>query len=108
MNRKSSHPLISLSAADLHLLVHRALCEGDTDDADRAAMELYTQLLRDVKPVVGDADAPCIVATLMLALARRRLKTPRDPSSAWQSCTAPPGPARSTFHATATQENRAS
>ncbi len=62
----------------IHLdqLLRRALCHGDTDDADGATVALYLHLLDDVTPVVGEADAPCIVAMLMFAMARRLLPGP--------------------------------
>jgi hypothetical protein len=68
----------------IHLdqLLRRALCHGDTDDADGATIALYLHLLQDVQPAVGDADAPCIVATLMFAMARRLFDPGRTPPAA--------------------------
>ncbi len=64
----------------IHLdqLLRRALCHGDTDDADGATVALYLHLLSDVRSAVGDADAPCIVAMLMFAMARRLFAGPES------------------------------
>jgi hypothetical protein len=82
----------------IHLdqLLRRALCHGDTDDADGATIALYLDLLQDVQPAVGDADAPCIVATLMFAMARRLLAGPGStpPTAALASLRRAPEPIR--------------
>ena len=66
----------------LNHLLCQALCHGDTDDADGATMALYFCLLADVQTAVDDADAPCIVATLMFAMARRPLTGPQGTPTA--------------------------
>jgi hypothetical protein len=62
-------------AADLYGLLARALRNVEDDDADRAAIELYRQLLdRMQADLPGQEEhAPCLVATLMLAMTRRLL-----------------------------------
>jgi hypothetical protein len=73
----------SLCVAELERLLHRALCRGDGDDADRAAIELYLVLLEEMeRGAPGDEDAPCLVATLMFAMARRFLAGPASPPAA--------------------------
>jgi hypothetical protein len=65
----------SPSPSALYDLVHRAICNADRDDADRAALSLYLHLLDQMKPTLPGREehAPSLVATLMLAMARHHL-----------------------------------
>ncbi len=69
----------SLPVAALEHLLLRALCRGDSDDAERASIELYLCLLPAMeRDMPGDeGSAPCLVATLMFAMARRFLAGPQ-------------------------------
>ncbi len=73
MNRPS-FPVTTVPVAVLDPLLVRALCRGESDDADRASIELYLLLLPEMERDVGQAHAPCLVATLMFAMARRFLR----------------------------------
>jgi hypothetical protein len=82
MNRH--HRLASLAGttlpvAALEQLLLRALCRGDSDDAERASIELYLCLLPEMeRGLPGEEEnAPCLVATLMFAMARRFLAGPQ-------------------------------
>jgi hypothetical protein len=69
--------LTSLPVAQLESLLVRALLRGDTDDAERASIELYLVLLDEMeRDMPGDEDAPCLVATLMFAMVRRFIVPP--------------------------------
>jgi hypothetical protein len=69
--------LTSLPIAQLESLLVRALLRGDTDDAERASIELYLVLLDEMlRDLPGDEDAPCLVATLMFAMVRRFIVRP--------------------------------
>ena len=69
--------LSSLPIAQLETLLARALLRGDGDDAERASIELYLLLLEEMeRELPDDPDAPCLVATLMFAMARRFLVGP--------------------------------
>jgi hypothetical protein len=71
-------PLTTVPVALVERLLVRALCRGDSDDADRATIELYLLLLAEMeRDLRGDEEsAPALVATLMYALARRFLAGP--------------------------------
>jgi hypothetical protein len=71
----------SFSAVDLDLL-RRALFSSDADDADHATIALYLHVLHDVKVAFTDADAPCVAATIMFAMARQLLGGPEGTPSA--------------------------
>jgi hypothetical protein len=75
-------PRPSHSTPDLDRLLVRALCQGDTPDADRATLDLYEHLLGEVIARAGDTDAPCIVAALMFSMARRFIPGPPCPTPA--------------------------
>jgi hypothetical protein len=70
-------------AADLYRLLRRALSNDECDDADRASIELYLQLLdRMQADLPGQEEhAPCLVATLMLAMTRRLLLAGLSPEA---------------------------
>jgi len=75
--------LTSLPIAQLETLLVRALLRGDTDDAEYASIELYLVLLDEMeRDMSDDEDAPCLVATLMLAMVRRFLRPGGSPASA--------------------------
>jgi hypothetical protein len=77
--------LTSLPIAQLENLLVRALFRGDGDDADRATIELYLLLLAEMErslPADDAESAPCLVATLMFAMARRFLTGPQGAPSA--------------------------
>jgi hypothetical protein len=70
-------PVTSLPTTVVEHLLYSALCCGDSDDADRATIELYLLLLEEMeRDLAGDEDAPCLVVTLMFAMARRFLAGP--------------------------------
>ncbi len=71
--------LTSLPVAQIETLLVRALFRGDGDDAERASIELYLLLLEEMDRSLPRDDAesaPCLVATLMFAMARRCLTRP--------------------------------
>jgi hypothetical protein len=78
-------PLTTVPVALVERLLVRALCRGDSDDADRATIELYLLLLAEMErslPADDAESAPCLVATLMFAMARRFLTGPQGAPSA--------------------------
>jgi len=69
--------LTTLPLTQIEFLLVRALFRGDGDDAERASIELYLLLLQEMeRDLPDDGDAPCLVATLMFAMARRFLVGP--------------------------------
>jgi len=75
--------LTSLPVVEIQNLLVRALFRGDGEDAERASIELYLLLLQEMdRDLPDDGDAPCLVATLMFAMARRFLSGPERPPAA--------------------------
>jgi hypothetical protein len=78
------HRLATLTSLSIPLIEHllvRALLHGDGDDAERASIELYLLLFEEMRRDLPD-DAPCLVATLMFAMARRFLTGPQGTPAA--------------------------
>jgi hypothetical protein len=76
----------------LDRLLERALCRGETPDADRATIALYMRLLRELAPRAADVDAPCVVAVLMFGMARRLMPGPASPPPATAVASSRRGP----------------
>jgi hypothetical protein len=65
------------SPSELYALLDRALCHGDGDDADRAALALYRELHAQMNASLPGREehTPSLTATLILAMARHHLST---------------------------------